>query len=323
MHPGRTIAGMRRLPPFDELVAFEAVARHLSVTRAAAELCLTQSAVSHRLRRLETHYGQPLLKRLHPGLALTDAGAALLPELGRLLDRLESLGAPPGRTLRVAAASALCHGWLAGRLPAFAAHHPGIAVDLIAVEGDRGPMPQADVRILWLPAPEPRERQVSLGTELFFPVCSPALLPGRRPLQHPRDLTALPLLHKATSQVGEWSWSAWWKHLSLPSARRAPGELRYTDMGLLMAAATQGAGVALTRSLIAHDALLGGRLLPALPRALAMPSSKVHVARWPSTRDGDRDVLAFAHWLRDEAERGRAAVEAVLAAAGNSLAVPA
>src|SRR5690242_11799260 len=110
---------MRRLPPLPELVAFEAVARLHSFTRAAAELSLTQSAVSHRVRRLESHVGTLLLRRLNPGIELTDAGRALLPRAAAALDALAEIGDRVGqgeRRLRVCAGAALCTWWLAGRL---------------------------------------------------------------------------------------------------------------------------------------------------------------------------------------------------------------
>src|SRR5688572_26237152 len=96
---------MRKLPPFPELVAFDAVARHLSFTKAARELCITQSAVSHRLRRIEKYFGTQLIKRLNPGIKLTTAGLALLPELATALDALARVGEGAGgrheRRLRV------------------------------------------------------------------------------------------------------------------------------------------------------------------------------------------------------------------------------
>ena len=125
---------MRRLPPIPEMVAFEAVARHLSFTQAAVELCITQSAVSHRVRRLEKYFGARLIQRLNPGLALTDAGAALLPELSALLDDFAQLGVRGERRLRVAAGSALCTWWLAGRLPLFMKERPGVTIELVPIE---------------------------------------------------------------------------------------------------------------------------------------------------------------------------------------------
>ena len=90
-----------------------------SSAAAAAELCLTQSAISHRVRRLETHFGRRLIDRLNPGIKLTEAGTALLPEITTALDGLARLGRKPERRLRVAAGSALCTWWLASRLRSF------------------------------------------------------------------------------------------------------------------------------------------------------------------------------------------------------------
>jgi LysR family transcriptional regulator, glycine cleavage system transcriptional activator len=206
---------MRRLPPFPELVAFEAVARHLSFTRAAAELCVTQSAVSHRVRRLEQHFGVQLIQRLNPGLKLTDAGAALLPELTATLDTLSHLGVRRDRRLRVTAGSALCTWWLAGRLSKFMAQRPGISVELVPVENGSASMPEADVRIVWV-APddaEPSSVQAPLFSEEVFPVCSPRLLPNGVPSRDPQVLSTLPLLHKAAGADG--------RHCAAPQRRAA------------------------------------------------------------------------------------------------------
>lgn len=300
---------MRRLPPFAELVAFEAVARHLSFTLAAQELNLTQSAVSHRIRRLEQHFGTALLQRLNPGVALTAAGAALLPRLSGALDNLAQLGAHEGRRLRVAAGAPLCTWWLAGRLHAFMAARPGVSVELLPVGAGDEPMPQADVRILWVPPAEdgPRPRQARLGAEQVFPVCSPKILPHGRPLHDPAQLAALPLIHKMSSASGEWSWPVWLDRLGVAPGRAREAALqaalRVADMGLAMSAAGNGAGVALSRSLLAHDALADGRLVPAVADAQPLESVKKHVVRWSSARAQDADLQAFVEWLVAEAEQ--------------------
>jgi len=302
---------MRRLPPFAELVAFEAVARLLSFTRAAEELCLTQSAVSHRVRRLEQHLGTPLIRRLNPGLALTEAGAALLPGLVAALDGLAQLGQPAERRLRVAAGSALCTWWLAGRLPGFIARRPGVSIELMPVEQAQPAIPHADVRILWIaPGEEPRgPTQAPLLNEQVLPVCSPALLPGGRPLRDPQALARLPLLHKATHGLGEWSWPVWLERLGVLPGARPSSELHFAEMGLVLSAAVEGAGVALSRSLLVHDALASGRLVVPLAGFEPMRSTKKHVARWPSAKAADPDIRAFVEWLVAEAARTIAAVE--------------
>lgn len=294
---------MRQLPPFAEIVAFEAVARHLSFTLAAHELCLTQSAVSHRIRRLERHFGEPLIRRLNPGLALTATGLALLPDVVAALDKLAQLNARDARKLRVAAGSALCSWWLAGRLPRFMAEQPGVSVEMVPIDSIHSPIPEVDVRILWVPAGDDaaRPHQAPLFVEQVFPVCSPSLLPGGKPLRDVRQLAHLPLLHKLSNLAGEWSWPVWFQHLGIQANDKPVSELRFTEMALLMSAAVEGAGVALTRSLLAQDALAAGRLVPALADVVPMASSKWHVARWPFSRADDPMVNAFVDWLVHEA----------------------
>jgi LysR family transcriptional regulator, glycine cleavage system transcriptional activator len=312
---------VRSLPPIPELIAFEAVARHLSFTRAAEELRLTQSAVSHRVRRLEEHLGTRLLHRLNPGLTLTDAGQALLPKLAACLDALAKLGTKGVRRLRVAAGAALSSWWLVGRLPAFLAQRPDLSVELLPLEANSAPPPDVDVRILWVGSGEdlPNPRQRPLFTEQVFPVCSPRLLPDGLPLRDARELRRMTLLHKASGTAGEWSWSVWLNRLGVGPAGHNGPELHLAEMGLMLSAAIEGAGVALGRSLLVHDALQAGRLVVALDDFEPMPSSKRHVARWPAANVGDADVEAFVDWLAVEAAktvnqsasyfRGRAAAE--------------
>ena len=110
----------RHVPPLQPLLAFDAVVRHRSFTRAAAELGVTQSAISHQVRRLEQHFGMPLLQRLNPGLDLTVEGRALLPKLTAALDQLGALDAhvrraTQQRTLRIGVSLTLCNWWLIRR----------------------------------------------------------------------------------------------------------------------------------------------------------------------------------------------------------------
>jgi hypothetical protein len=132
-------APMKHLPPFVSLVAFDAVVRHKSITRAAAELGLTQSAISHRVRRLEAFMSAPLLHRHNTGLQPTSAGEALVEGLTKLLDDAAALRAQchmaiaPNR-LRVGIGAALAENWLVRRLPDFAESCPHISVELVVVE---------------------------------------------------------------------------------------------------------------------------------------------------------------------------------------------
>jgi LysR family transcriptional regulator, glycine cleavage system transcriptional activator len=297
---------MRSFPPFDALIAFEATLRHASVTRAAAELRLTQSAVSHRLRRLEDFVGMPLLIRQPSGLTATPAGIALSNGLAGLLDRMSDLralcrAASPPPALKVGVGAALADYWLVRRLPNFAETHPGIAVELVILESDAYARSfDLDVAVRWQPAAGARgtSTQRLLMHEHVYPVCHPRLLPNRRSLTDVTGLRSLPLLHKGRAgedSGAEWSWMTWFERLRL--GRPPPAEIRFATIATAIAAALAGNGVVLARSLLVQDALKDGRLVRVLPPSWDLPSSKVQVVRWPSAMAKDRRVMAFVDWI--------------------------
>ena len=297
----------RRLPPFGPLIAFDAVVRHRSFTRAADELGVTQSAVSHRVRRLEDFLGVQLLKRLNPGVELSDDGARLQGELATLLDGIASLEPSlrrrPGRqTLRLGAGSSLAAWWLVRRLRTFRALHSEIEIDFVPVESEAAGEPSLDVRILWTTLAESRATslQASLFRERVFPVCAPSILPRGRPLSDAAALLELPLIQKRHSPSGEWSWASWFRKLGLKRAE--PRGLVLGDMGLCLTAAVEGAGVAIGRSLLVADAISDGRLVPALATAPDVLSTKVHIARWSPDLIGDRNTQVLVSWLAQAAE---------------------
>ena len=304
---------MRSLPPFDALVAFDTALRLRSMTRAAAELGMTQSAVSHRLRRLEAYVGAPLLHRSSTGLSATPAGTTLATGLADLLDgladlraRCRAVAAPSG--LRVGVGAALADYWLVKRLPAFAAARAGLEVELTIVESEADlRAADIDVHILWQPAATARSSSTQrlLFREQVFPVCVPGLLPGGRALRDPRALATLPLLHKGTpgrGQGAEWSWPVWFGRLGI-AGKPPAAALRFGTIHTAIGAALQGAGVVMARSLLVHDALKDGRLVRVLPASWDMPSSKAHVVRWPAALTGDERVRRFVAWVVAEAER--------------------
>jgi LysR family glycine cleavage system transcriptional activator len=312
---------MHALPPFDSLVAFDAALRLGSMTAAASELGVTQSAVSHRLRRLEAFMGTPLLIRRRAGLAPTPAGSALAAGLGDVFDSMTGLrercraATAPGR-LRVGIGAALAQHWLVRRLPAFARRHPGIEIELViattlaqmkARSGD------CDLSVLWVKPEEARSTSTQrlLFREQVFPVCAPALLKTaglKAPLRDPAQLAALPLLYKGTEEGNspEWEWSTWFKRLGLPGKPKT--SLRFADIGTAVAAAIEGGGAVLARSLLVHDALTDGRLVRPLGSGWSLACSKVHLVRWPAALSGDLRVRAFVAWLAAEAEKTVAGV---------------
>lgn len=304
---------MRRLPPFNPLVAFDAVMRHLSFTRAAAELGITQSAVSHRLAQVEKHFGTALFHRLNPGLEPTAAGLVLAPVLAEALDRLADLDRHVRRpvagrsVLRVGAGPALSRWWLVRRLPDFTAAHPGIRIEMVTVTTQAAGR-EVDVWLRWLPRSEARRTSVTrpLFGERVFPVCHPRLMARGATLSH------LPLLHKGRpeAQGAEWNWTTWFDRLGLDRPDAAgPGDLGFDDIDTALSAAAEGAGVALGRSLLVHDALADGRLVRVLPEVFDLASSKVHVATWRPELIDDPALGRFVAWMVQETARTVAAPE--------------
>jgi LysR family transcriptional regulator, glycine cleavage system transcriptional activator len=306
------ILRVTRLPPFEALIAFEAAARLGSMTAAAAELGLTQSAVSHRVRRLEAFMGTQLLRRRNSGLSPTPAGQALLEGLQPVLNRLSDLrarcrsAAAPDQ-LRVGINAALADNWLVRRLPEFTARHRDIGIELVVVENETPERAaDCDLRILWVTANEARasSTQRPLFREHVFPVCDRRLLPANFTPGDASVLTQLPLLHKRSPGQGEeWSWSAWFARHGLKGKPKEA--LRFTSLGPAVAAALAGAGVVLARTMLVQDALNEGRLVRVLPPHGDQLSAKVHVVRWPARHVGDARVRALAAWLVAAAQATR------------------
>jgi LysR family glycine cleavage system transcriptional activator len=299
------------LPPLELLRAFESAARNLSFTRAAAELFVTQSAVSRQIKALEDELGTALFERRHRALALTDAGQTLyrttLDVFERLRDAARRLRDARGRrSFTVTTTVAFAALWLVPRLPRFTGAHPGIDVRISAgsrvMDLDRDDI---DVAVRYLPsdrAPGP-----PLFGEEVQPVCSPALLgdPGR-PLAEPADLRHHVLL--VTMDPGSpvpWvEWPPWLESVGLAGLEPA-GTLHFSQYDLLMNAAIAGQGVALGRMPLLRDAVRDGRLVLPFRRAIVSPRAYYLIA----SRRAQDDPLAhaFRDWLHAEAAADRAA----------------
>jgi len=285
------------MPPFAALLTFEAVLRLGSMTLAADELALTQSAVSHRIRALEGFFGVPLLERLNPGLRATEAGARLGRELAPLLGTLAGMrcriadqSGPRG--FRLGLSTSLLAWWLSPRLPALCDAFPDLSIEICtwdtAAEAART---EVDLALLWLPHTGRIEEagELRFPSESVFPVVSPRLA---RTIGTGLDWQALPLLAKGRrgEETGrEWSWATW--------LRKDPGHeaMRFRDIGSSLQAAMDGNGVALGRSLLVADALRQQRLMRLAGPDEAHACSKTQVARWRDPQD--RTAERMAAWL--------------------------
>jgi LysR family transcriptional regulator, glycine cleavage system transcriptional activator len=302
----------RPLPPLPTLRTFEAVARNLSFTKAADELALTQSAVSHQIRALEDHLGARLFQRLHRGIDLTADGQRFLEGARAGLDTI-LLASERIRNQRrvgvltVAAPAAFAIWWLVPRLGRFAALHPDIEVRIATIDGREPDLRRDGIdlavvkRSARLAARNPAE--MPLLREIVFPVCSPSLLNGASALRGPADLAQYPLIEcdAAEAEDIEFGWSTWLGRFGLEGA---PGtrRLRFSNFGVALSAAVDGLGIALGRSPMVDAELAAGRLVRLFAKRVVAKASNVFALAW---RDAgatqDQLIAAFRDFALDEA----------------------
>ncbi len=288
-----------RLPSLNGLRAFEAAARHLSFTQAASELNVTQTAISHQIRRLEEELGIRLFIRKNRALALTPKARDYLPgvraafnDLRLATERL--MRKEDDNVLTVSTLASLAVKWLLPRLSTFQEAHPKIDVRITtstslvdfhsgdvdaAIRYGRGHWP--GVRADWLMADE------------LFPVCSPALLSGKRPLRTPEDLREHVLLHTGASNSDDWR--LWLTAAGLPTdISKQPGIT--FDLSLMtVQAAVDGIGVAMGRTSYVQDDIAKGRLV--VPFHITLPADAGFYLVSPEAGVDPPKLKAFREWL--------------------------
>ena len=261
----------RRLPPLNSLRAFESAARQLSFTKAADELAVTQSAVSHQVAALEGWAGNPLFKRQGRQMVLTEAAAKFLPAVTLAFDQIalasRKLQAvdPSHGWLTVAVMPSFAAKWLVPRLADFHDKNPDMDVWIATFEAQTGALASdVDLAIRYGKGDWPGLTSVKILSEELYPVCAPKL--GQQ-LKEPADLTKATLLHDELRE----DWSMWFKAAGLTTVdpARGPG---FDDSGLLIQAAIEGLGVALGRSVLVKGDLEAGRLIR--PFATAIPAER-------------------------------------------------
>ena len=291
----------RALPSLDLLRGFECAARHLNFTKAAAELFLTQSAVSRQVQTLEERLEVRLFVRKRRGLALTAEGHHLFRvvqgALRQVQDALESLRpADPGQRVTVTSTMAFCSLWLVPRLGEFHSAHPEVDVRVAAndrvldLERER-----IDISVRYCPESGAPSGAVWLFAEELAPVCSPSLLKSR-PLRRAEDLSRHVLLHiEDPDNPSPWlAWSNWLEAVGLRNLKPA-GAVRFNYFDQCVRAALAGQGVALGRLPLVQELLRDGSLVAPFPQ-------RAHTMRsyWlvrPTTPAHRPHVDRFAEWL--------------------------
>ncbi len=281
---------MHDLPPLHTLPAFEAAARLGSFLAAAEALHLTPSAISHRIKQLEEHLGQPLFERRHRAVVLTAAGRRYLAVVREALLRLDEasavLRAPSLERLRISAAPALGSKWLVARVAEYQQRHPDLEFTLGTATG-LGPLlnGEADLGLRYGEEEWPGLLAWKLFEERVFPVCSPALAAN---LQAPTDLDGVRLLRHPLL-----SWSRWFAAAGLRRPEPASGPT-YEDALLMLEAAVAGHGVALMAATLAQPYLAEGRLVR--PFAEDCPDRSFYIVAPPAVQEKPA-IMDFIRWL--------------------------
>jgi LysR family glycine cleavage system transcriptional activator len=297
-----------RRPPLADLRAFEAAARHLSFTRAGAELGVTQGAISQRIRRLEETLEIRLFERLTRAMALTSQGRLLATAVGEGLARIDEglaeidrLRLPPDRaTLTVSLTAAFATKWLLPRLGGFQERFPEIEVRIAAEDRFADFVSDGvDLGIRFGRGVYPGLSATMLMPDIVYPVCSPVLLNDGAPLTSPEDLLGCVLLHDVAGEHdgSGCDWHYWFESAGL-KIEHLEG-LRLSPGPLVLEAAVNGLGVALGRATLVSEELREGRLVRPLCHVLTTNFSYYLVQR--PKPEVARHVSAFIEWLKDEA----------------------
>jgi LysR family glycine cleavage system transcriptional activator len=296
----------RRLLPLNSLRAFEVVSRHESFRAAAEELHVTTAAVIQQVKALEDHLGRKLLRRHSRGYSLTPDAAAGLEQLrngfGQLSAAVEAMSSGGQRVLTVSAVPSLSAEWLVPRLSRFREQHPDIDVllhpsqEVVDLERSR-----VDLGIRYGSGSYPGLISERLFHDEIFPVYSPSMLEGRRPLKRPNDLRGHTLIHTEWSPAtGHWpGWSDWLRAAGITDVSASRG-LRFSDGALVIQAAVRGQGVALGSKALALEHLAAGRLIR--PFELSLVTDFGYYIVCAKSRVNEPDLVAFRRWLITEAQ---------------------
>jgi len=291
----------RELPPLTALRAFEAAARHLSFTKAAHELHVTQAAISHQVKSLELHLGVKLFRRMTRRLLLTDEAQALLQVVQTSFDNIAAATrrlteVSKHGTLDVMLRPFFAARWLSHRLNRFWVEFPNVTLRLHH-STDISDLNRAnvDLAVRWGRGDWPDVEIEALVTAKVAPVCGPGLLHGRRPLRSPADLRHHTLLHEDGFDL----WQKWLAGVGAREINASAGPI-IDDTNVRIQAAMDGQGIALGPLGLLKDDLATGRLVAPFDYAL---DDLAYYIVYPRGALEQPKVLAFRNWLLDEANR--------------------
>jgi LysR family glycine cleavage system transcriptional activator len=299
---------MEKLPPLVELRAFDAAARHLSFKKAAAELGVTPTAISHQVRLLERYCGCALFRRRPRPLSLTEAGVRLFPAIRGGLEAFAAAIATVKRAdsrqpLRVTTTNAFASRWLVPRLPTWQKLHPDQPLEVIGTDsvldlqaGD------GDVAIRYATSrtAPPDGIAEEFLSDAFWPACSPRLLSSGR-LKKPADLAKLVLVHSywSPSDCEPPTWQRWlalarrkWRHV--PEFKDMQ-HLSFREELHAIEAVIGGQGIGIFSNVLVAQELAAGTLVRAFD--LSLPGYCFYLVRRPR-HQREKTIQAFSTWVR-------------------------
>ena len=296
------------LPPVNALVVFEAAARRLSFTAAAAELGVSQAAVSRQIRALEDHLGVALFRRLHRAVRLTAEGerlfGAVTMGLGHISETAAALRRDQGRhQITVCTTIAFAAFWLMPRIDRFKSAHPDLELRFIASDTAVDPRAEGiDIAVRYGAGRWPGLDAYRLFDEEVFPVCNPAYLEGGPRLDETGDLLDATLLHQEAGEPSWLTWRDWLKSQDVTPPVKIPGP-RFNNYTILMQAAQAGQGVALGWRRLIEPLVAAGSLVRPIEASLAAPDAYYTVM--PEQSGPSEAARALRDWLHAEAEGER------------------
>ncbi|WP_088330808.1 transcriptional regulator GcvA [Lacimicrobium sp. SS2-24] len=291
----------RRLPPLNSLKAFEAAARHLSFTKAADELFVTQAAVSHQIKSLESFLGIKLFLRKNRTLLLTEEGQGyyldikdIFSSLQDATQRLLARGAKGAITVALPPSFAIQ--WLVPRIHKFSAEHPDIDVRIKAVDFDEGHLTDdVDVAVYYGKGRWNGLHADKLHTEYLTPICSPMLFQSDKPLEELDDLRHHTLLHDASREA----WKNWIRHFNVLGVNVNQGPV-FSHSMLVLQAAALGQGIALGHSVLARPEIQAGRLICPFDEKLITRNAYYLVCHESQADSGK--IATFRQWVNTQVQ---------------------
>jgi LysR family glycine cleavage system transcriptional activator len=305
---------MTKFPPIAALRALEAAARHLSYTKAAQELHITQSAVSHQIHHAEELWGLKLFERRGRRLILTDNGQALVPIVRDFLDRISAtvrdLKSEEKRySLRISLLQSFALKWLVPRLGDFNQKHPDIEVWLSTTDElvDLG-NGSADIAIRLGQGNWANLHSVLLLREHVFPVCSPSFLQSYGTPKTPSDLLQYPLLRRYSMDITP-RWDDWFRAAGVRVGNMPTGT-KLSDTSMAVQAALDDQGIALARSAHVSDDLAAGRLIKLFN--VDCRSNVAYYIVCLQGRENEPSIKAFRDWLLAKARIAQTEFDAIV-----------